>query len=456
VRLALRPGAAAPRPVEPGGRAFAGTLLEHGALVVRVAVPSEDTMVQRMARELEHAAERATRPNAADRLAPLFTAATLAIATATLIGWWTLRDGGAALSATVAVLVVACPCALALAHPLSAAAGLGAAARRGLLFRSADALLDLAEVETVALDKTGTVTEGDLEVIGADADVLRVAAGLERFSTHPVARAVTREAAARGIPLPEARDVQERAGEGIAGTVDGRRWRLERGGPGRVDLVDDAGGRRPILLGDRLRSDSARTVARLEAEGLNVVLLTGDHADGAATMGAASGIHTVHSELNPAGKAAWIRAREATGRPVVFVGDGLNDGPALAAARVGVAMGSGAASSILAADGVLASPSIEPLVAALRAARAARSAIRTNLVRSLLYNVTAVAGAAAGLVNPLVAAVLMPLSSGLVVLGASGVERAVRRAEVRDGSAAFPPGRASTTTGRSADRGRVA
>jgi Cu+-exporting ATPase len=346
----------------------------------------------------------------------------------------------------VAVLVVACPCALALSHPLAAAAGLGAAARRGLLFRSSDALLDLAEVDVAALDKTGTVTGGDMTVLAADDDVLRIAAGLERYSVHPVARAITREAALREIPLPAASEVSETVGEGIEGRIDGRLWRLERGGPGRVDLVADDATRRALLLGDQIRLDSAPAVSDLQRLGLEVVLLTGDDAATAAGMAEAAGIGTVLARQTPDDKTRWIRSQTEAGHAVVFVGDGLNDGPALAAARVGIAMGTGAASSILAADGVLALPSVAPVSSAIRAARAARHAVRANLVRSVAYNVLAVGAAAAGWVNPLVAAVLMPLSSGMVLWGSSRVEVAVRSAE-RPGSGARRPPEAPTDRG---------
>ena len=425
VRVALLTGEAEPVPVEVGGRVFAGTLLDDGALEVRVAAVSDETVVHRMAAELRRAADRAAKPSAADRIAPWFTGITLLVAAATLVVWWGLDGPSRGITTMVAVLVVACPCALALSHPLAAAAGLGAAARRGLLFRSSDALLDLAEVDVAALDKTGTVTGGDMAVLAADDDVLRLAAGLERYSVHPVARAITREAALRDIPLPVASEVSEQRGEGIEGWIDGRLWRLERGGPGRIDLVADDGSRRAVLLGDQIRLDSAPAVSDLRRLGLEVVLLTGDDAASAEVMADAAGISVVLSRRTPDDKTRWIRSQTAAGRAVVFVGDGLNDGPALAAARGGIAMGSGAASSILAADGVLAVPSLAPVASAIRAARAAQRAVRTNLNRSVAYNVIAVGAAAAGWVNPLVAAVLMPLSSAMVVWGASRVEARV-------------------------------
>jgi P-type E1-E2 ATPase len=196
-----------------------------------------------------------------------------------------------------------------------------------------------------------------------------------------------------------------------------------------VVLEGPEGYRGLIRLGDSLRPDSTQAVARLEALGMEVVLLTGDHEEVASRISAEAGVRRWEAQVDPEGKARWVRARQDEGRRVLFAGDGLNDGPALAASDVGVAMGTGAASSILTADGVLAAGSVLPLVAGIQASSACRKAIRGNQVRSIAYNITAVTAAAAGLVNPLVAAVLMPLSSALVIWGASRVEVVVRRAE---------------------------
>ncbi|MDP2958228.1 MAG: heavy metal translocating P-type ATPase metal-binding domain-containing protein [Longimicrobiales bacterium] len=434
LRVALLTGESAPVQVGPGDRVWAGTVVVDGTLVVEVTEAAESTVIHRMAEELRTAADRGTRPSSTDRIAPWFTGATLVVAGGTFLAWWLLAGLGAALTTSVAVLVVACPCALALSRPLAAAAGLGAAARRGLLFRSADALLELADVDLVALDKTGTVTAGALDVVGAGEEDLRVAAGLERFSVHPVALAIVREAAARGIPLPVATGVREEVGVGISGVVDGRRWRIRSGGAGVVVLEGEDGYRGLLRLGDSVRPDSSLAVDRLQALGVEVALLTGDHPEAAERIAAGAGIRDVQSRVDPEGKAAWVRQRRDEGRRVLFVGDGLNDGPALAAADVGVAMGTGAASSILTADGVLAAGSILPLATGIQASRACRRAIRWNQARSVVYNVSAVAAAAAGWVNPLVAAVLMPLSSALVVWGASRVEASVRRAESAGGN----------------------
>jgi Cu2+-exporting ATPase len=429
LRMALLTGEAAPVLVGPGDRVVAGATLLDGALTVRVEAVGANTVVQRMAAGLRSAADSGVRPTTADRIAPWFTALTLAVAAATFGAWLALRGFDAALSSTVAVLVVACPCALALAHPLTAAAGLGAAARRGLLLRSSDALLRFNDVTLVALDKTGTVTEGDLRVVAADDAALRLAAGLERYSTHPIGRAIVAEAARREIPLPRASDVREIPGVGITGWLDGKQWMLASGGPGVVRIAAAGVAPLEIELADRVRDDSAETVRQLQNAGLQIMLLTGDHRDVAAQVARRAGINQVIADASPTVKQAAIAQLAARGERILFAGDGLNDGPALAAADVGIAMGTGAASSILVADGVISSPALAPLLAGVRAARAAARVIRFNHAQSVAYNVIAMAAAAFGLVNPLVAAVLMPASSAVVIWGAARVEPMVRKAE---------------------------
>jgi cation transport ATPase len=431
--MAVVTGEAAPVLVGPGDPVIAGTLLIDGAITVVVEATGSATVVHRMAAELLAAQDRAMEPSATDRMAPWLTLATLVAATATFLGWWIAAGTGVALAPTVAVLVVACPCALALAQPLAAAAGLGAAARRGLLLRSPERLVALAAIRVAAFDKTGTVTGGAVTVTEAGDAVLRIAAGLERYSTHPIAWAITGEAARRGIPLPSATGVVERPGRGMEGMVDGSSWRLEADGPGCIAVrsIDGLGSftSGTIRLGDSIRPDAAATITALRALGVHPTLLTGDHPEVAATIGLAAGIDGVEAAMPPSAKATWIRARQAEGTPVLFAGDGLNDGPALAAADVGIAMATGAASSILVADGIISSGSLAPVVAGIRAGRAALRIIRRSQWQSIAYNVVSVAAAVAGLVTPLVAAVLMPISSALVIWNAGRVERLVQREE---------------------------
>lgn len=431
LQLALLTGESEPVALSRGDEVWAGTVLQSGAVTVEVTVPSDATMVSKMAEELRQAADRSVRPSASDRIAPWFTGATLLAAGVSFLAWYVVAGGGRALEIAIAVLIVACPCALALSRPLTAAAGLGAAARRGLLFRSPDALLDAAEVDLALLDKTGTITEGSAEILSASDHDLRVAAGLERFSRHPVAVAVVREAVRRDLPLPMATDVVETPGRGIEGDVDGHRWSIRSGGSG-ITLLEDGRGYVGVLRhGDRIREDSVGAVAELQRLSVEARLLSGDAAEATARIAhALGGIHFA-AGCRPAEKAELIERWRREGRTVLFAGDGLNDGPGLAAADVGVAMGTGAASSIMTADAVLGRRSVQPIAAGLRVARVARRASRLSQIRSIVYNVLAVGAAAAGLVNPLVAAVLMPLSSGMVVAGAMGIERTVSREEHR-------------------------
>lgn len=432
-RLALLTGESEPRELGPGEPVVTGAVLLDGSLRVRVQAVGDDTLLARMARGLRLAADRPAEPSPADQVAPWFTAFTLGAAALTFSGWALARGVDAALPVTISVLVVACPCALALAAPLANAAALGAAARRGLLFQGAAGLQRLARVDEVAFDKTGTLTAGEPAVASAEDEVLRLAAGLERNSLHPIARGIVAEAIRRGLPIPLLDGVQERPGVGIEGQFGALRLRLQREGAG-VQLSAQAPGqatwepRGLILLRDQARPDAAATVARLRAAGLRVALLSGDRREVAERIGAEAGVDEVLAEQDPESKARWLAGRQAQGHAVLFVGDGLNDGPALAAASASVAMGGGAASSVLVADAVVASERLGPVLAGVVAARAAQVALRRNLRRSLVYNVLAVALAMAGLVNPLVAALLMPASSALVIWGALGVERAVSRA----------------------------
>jgi len=429
LRMALISGESEPVEVQVGSRVVAGSVLVDGFLTVRVTAVGRETVLQQMAHQLRLSADRGVKPALTDRIAPWFTGVTLIVAAVTFFGWLYVAGLEKALLTAVAVLVVACPCALALSRPLAAAAGLGAAARRGLLFRSGDALLEMETVDLVVLDKTGTVTVGDLVVVEAADEALRIASGLERFSGHPIGRAITRAAVERGIALPVAEEVHEEAGFGIQGRVDGRSWEIRSGGPGKVLVRSEGEESWTITLGDRVREDSRSTVEEIQAAAREVVLLTGDVREVAERMAGDVGIAKSLARMDPTDKAEWIRGRRDEGRRVLFAGDGMNDGPGLAQADVGIAMGTGAASSILVADGVISVPTLQPLMAGFQAAGAAAASIRKNQVRSIGYNIAAVTLAASGLVNPLIAAVLMPLSSGMVIWGASRVEKVVGKGD---------------------------
>lgn len=427
VRLAMLTGEAEPVERVAGDAVVAGAPVVDGAIVVRVDRAGADTLGRRMAAEVLASVDRGVLPTPADRLAPIFLAVTLVVATGALVGWTAVAGVGVGIERMAAVMVVACPCALGLSWPIAVSAGLSALARRGVVLRSGDALLRLADVDVVALDKTGTVTGGVPVVVAADDEVLRVAAGLERASSHPIANAIRRAAVDRDLPLPLATDIDEQPGVGISGVVDGVRWTLAAGGPGEVQL-ERSGFVGRILLRDTRRDDAASAVERLRSFA-RVAVLSGDHRAVVDTIAREVGLDEVHGRMTPDAKRAWIEAEHARGHHVLFVGDGLNDGPALVAADVGLAMRCGATSSLLTADGVVVHDALGPVVAALRVARVVRSTVRANLIRSVLYNATAVTCAAAGFVDPLVAAVLMPLSSLLVLWGGLRVEPQLRKEE---------------------------
>ncbi len=417
VRMAMLTGESEPVARAAGDEVVAGALVEHGTLRVRVDAVGGDTLVQRMSRALADAIDRPAPRELADRVAPAFTGVTLVAALLTLGAWWFIAEPATAGRYAMAVLVVACPCALALAGPLSTAAGLAATARHGMLVRDGAALRTLPLVDILAFDKTGTLTGGRPEVVSAEDGDLRVAAGLERASAHPLARALRAEAARRGIALAWAEDLVETAGVGVRGRVDGVEWSLGAGEPGTLSLQSAAGHRGTILLRDRPRPDAAAVLERLAHAGgraRRLVVLSGDRQEVVDRVGASVGVAECLGGLRPEDKVAWITARQAEGSKVLFVGDGVNDGPALAVADVAVVMGEGAASSLSIADAVVVGDGLRPLATAFAVATRVGSTIRTGTTRSLVYNVTAVLAASFGWVNPLVAALLMPLSSAMV------------------------------------------
>lgn len=431
VRMALVTGEAEPVWVRDGGEVVAGASVVEGSARVRVDRVGEDRTVAQMTRWLGAADERPEDRGVTDRIAPWFTVGSLVIAAG--VAGYTAATAGTdeAVRRTVAVLVVACPCALALAQPVAVAAGLGAAARRGLLLRSGSSLLRLGQVDRISLDKTGTITGGVPVLVEASDAALRVAAGLERYSRHPLASAILAAASARQVPVPESSRVLEQPGKGIDGVVDGLRWSI-RAATGAnetaLELRCEDGRVEVLRFRDEIRSDAGRALAALVRAGVDVNVLSGDNAAAVRRLGEAIGL-PAEGGLDPESKRRIVADWRAAGHKIAFVGDGINDGPALAAADVGLAMAAGVPSSVKVADGVVVGDALGPLVAGVRAGRAASAAIRTNMTRSLVYNVTAVGAAALGYVNPLVAAVLMPLSSALVLHGALGVERRVAAEE---------------------------
>nr|WP_258396591.1 cation-translocating P-type ATPase [Streptomyces sp. Amel2xB2] len=452
------------RPVEsgPGSRVVGGALNSGGMLVVRAGAVGADTQLARITRLVEDAQTGKTAAQRlADAVAAVFVPAVLTVAV-TVLGFW-LGAGAAAQSAVtaaVAVLVVACPCALGLATPTALLAATGRGAQLGVLVSGPRALESLRRIDTVVLDKTGTLTTGRMSVLdvtvddggngdrdGGDADgggdparSLRLAAAVERSSAHPVAAAITAHAAATSArPLARATEFRELPGRGAEADVEGHRVRVGRtdGGeglpaalPARLrDAVRTAEeeGRTAVLvtvdgvpdsvvrLGDALRSDAYRAVDRLRRLGLDPVLATGDAEAAARAVAGQLGIDEVHAGVSPEEKAALVRRLREEGGRVAVVGDGVNDAAALAEADLGIAMSGGADAAIGAADITLTREDIQCLPDAVHLARRALGTVRANLLWAFGYNLVTVPLAAVGLLNPMFAAAAMSASSLLVV-----------------------------------------
>jgi Cu+-exporting ATPase len=375
----------------------------------------------------------------ADRVSAIFVPVILLVAAATFVGWIATHHSWIqALVIAVAVLVVACPCALGLATPTAVIAGVGASARRGILFKDASALERAAHIDTMLFDKTGTLTRGMPEVVAIRAfggvremDVLALAASVERRSTHPLAQAVVRAADARSAPLSEVRDVRAERGAGISGDVDGDvvvvgtpAFLQSRNVP--IPTLESTDATRILVaragvcvgtidIADTARDDARRTVDDLRDLGIESTLVSGDSDGPTRAIARASGIADWHAHVSPEGKAELIQAMEARGRRVAFAGDGINDAPALATASVGFAMGSGAAVALETAHAAILSNDPHSIVDAVRFARQTMRTIHQNLFWAFAYNVVLVPLATAGIVQPAFAAGAMGASSLFVV-----------------------------------------
>ncbi|MFE5942446.1 heavy metal translocating P-type ATPase [Streptomyces sp. NPDC056480] len=446
VDLSLVTGESEPVEVEPGSRVVGGSVNVAGLLLVRATAVGADTRLARISRMVEEAqAGKARAQRLADRVAGVFVPVVLALAAGTL-GFWlgTGRDAQSAVTACVAVLVVACPCALGLATPTALMAATGRGAQLGILVGGARALEGLRHVDTVVLDKTGTLTSGRTTVArftvvpGAgglgERAVVRYAGALEGGSEHPLGRAVVDYARANaGADLPDVVDFRALPGRGARGVVDGRL--IEVGAPtGDLPAVladaltaAEATARTPVLvrvdgeavalveIGDVVRPGTYRAVDALRRLGVRPVLATGDAKAPALAVAADLGIEEVHARCAPEEKAALVRALRERGHRVAVVGDGVNDAAALAGADLGIGLAGGADAAIGAADVTLVRTGIEALPDAVRLARRTLATIRVNLVWAFGYNVVTVPLAMLGVLNPMVAAAAMSASSVLVV-----------------------------------------
>ncbi|MCL6290875.1 MULTISPECIES: cation-translocating P-type ATPase [unclassified Streptomyces] len=444
--LSLITGESEPVEVGPGSPVTGGAVNMGGLLLVRATAVGADTQLARITRLVTEAqAGKARAQRLADTVAGVFVPVVLALA-ATTLGFWLGADADpqAAITAAVAVLVVACPCALGLATPTALMAATGRGARLGVLVSGPQALEGLQHIDTVVLDKTGTLTSGHMSVgrvtvapDGPDADaVMRLAGAVEQGSEHPLGRAITACArrAAGDDDLPAVTGFRATAGIGVRGTVEGREVEVLtpdgvelpaalRGARERADDVArtavlvrvDGVPAAVVEVADLVRPGSYRAVDRLRRLGVRPVLATGDRAPVARAVAEDLGIAEVHARCTPEDKAELVRRLRAEGRRVAVVGDGVNDAAALAGADLGIAMGTGTDAAIGAADVTLVRSDIEALADAVRLARHTLGTIRTNLVWAFGYNAVTMPLAMVGLLNPMVAAFAMSLSSVLVV-----------------------------------------
>ncbi|GLS75000.1 heavy metal translocating P-type ATPase [Oharaeibacter diazotrophicus] len=438
-----------------GDAVVGGTVNGEGALTVLVRAVGEDTTLARITRLVENAQSgKAPVQRLVDRVSAVFVPVVMALAAATFAGWL-LAGGGfeAALVAAVSVLVIACPCALGLATPTALVAGTGAAARAGILIRDIETLERAARADVVLFDKTGTLTAGRPEVVdvvptaGVDPlDLLAAAAAVQRFSEHPLARAVTAAAEASGIVPPPASGFRAVAGRGALAIVAGARIAIGNAahmadlgvdtGTVAADLAAlEARARTAVVvarertalgvlgLADPVRPEARAAVAALAARGIAARMLTGDNAAVAAAVAGELGLDGWKGPVRPADKAAEVEALQAAGRRVVMVGDGVNDAPALAAADVGIAMGTGTDVAMETAGVTLMRPDPRLVEAALDVARATTAKIRQNLFWAFAYNVVGIPLAVAGLLTPAIAGAAMAASSVCVVTNAGLLTR---------------------------------
>jgi Cu+-exporting ATPase len=453
VDMSLLTGEAVPAEVSPGSSVAGATVNAGGRLIVRATRVGADTALAQIARLVEQAQTgKAEVQRLADRVSGIFVPIVIALSVATL-GFWlgTGESATFAFTAAVAVLIIACPCALGLATPTALMVGTGRGAQLGLLIKGPEVLESTRRVDTIVLDKTGTVTTGRMSLVevvvadGVDRDeALRLVGALENASEHPIARAI---AAAAGHALPAVEGFTNRAGLGVEGVVEGHGviagrpalladWALHL--PPELDAARaaaEARGQTAITAGwdgratavfvvaDTLKPTSAEAVAALKALGLRPVLLTGDNATTARAVAAEVGIDDVIAEVLPADKADVVQRLQAEGRVVAMVGDGVNDAPALAQADLGLAIGTGTDVAIEASDLTLVSGDLRAAVDAIRLSRATLRTIKQNLGWAFGYNVAAIPLAAIGLLNPVIASLAMVCSSLSVVSNALRLRR---------------------------------
>ncbi|WP_313750961.1 heavy metal translocating P-type ATPase [Streptomyces parvus] len=448
VDASMLTGESVPVEVTAGDTVTGATLNAGGRLVVEATRVGGDTQLARMAELVQDAQNgKASAQRLADRISAVFVPIVITLALATL-GYWLGNGAGltAAFTAAVAVLIIACPCALGLATPTALMVGTGRGAQLGILIKGPEVLETTRRVDTIVLDKTGTVTTGRMTLQTTHTthttdttEALRIAGALENASEHPIAQAVATAATTATGPLPTPEDFTNIPGLGVQGTVEGHtvlvgreqllaEWEIrlpaplaeakkaaEAAGRTAITVAWDGEARAVLEVADAVKDTSAEAVRRLRALGLTPILLTGDNRAVAEAVAAEVGIDEVYAEVMPQDKVDVVKRLQAEGRSVAMVGDGVNDAAALAQADLGLAMGTGTDAAIEAGDLTLVRGDLNAAADAIRLSRRTLSTIRTNLFWAFAYNVAALPLAAAGLLNPMIAGAAMAFSSVFVV-----------------------------------------
>ncbi|MEB3372068.1 heavy metal translocating P-type ATPase [Saccharopolyspora mangrovi] len=448
VDASMLTGESVPVEVGPGEAVVGATVNAGGRLVVRATQVGSDTQLSQMARMVEEAQTgKAQIQRLADRVSAVFVPIVIGLALLTLLGWLIAgQPVTAAFTAAVAVLIIACPCAMGLATPTALLVGTGRGAQLGVLIKGPQVLESTRRIDTVVLDKTGTVTTGRMQLLdvrtaeGTDrGEALRLAGAVENASEHPIARAITTGARQELGELPEVTDFANVEGLGVQGVVDGhavlagraallQQWGLHLDGPlAEVKAAAEAEGKTAILVAwdgavravlvvaDTVKPTSQHAIAQLRELGLTPVLLTGDNAAVADSVAAQVGIDEVIAEVMPADKVEVVKRLQGEGKAVAMVGDGVNDAAALAQADLGLSMGTGTDIAIEAGDLTLVRGDLRAAVDAIRLSRRTLKTIQGNMFWALAYNVAALPLAAAGLLNPMIAGAAMAFSSLFVV-----------------------------------------